>query len=145
MGSSLPTNFKQNKRPRNLLDVEFQIGKIGSITPVAKIEPVTVAYNCQLNFLAMKILFDPKTSDSMIKVLIERVFDVIPYIVRIHPETRTEIQRNWLSTLVSIPCKTPLVRAEEEAAWRCPNYLSSTNRPKIDTSRIQGMQWTSMD
>lgn len=114
--------FQAKQATTKLLDIEYQIGKIGSITPVAKVEPVSLAgvtiSSISLHnedFITSK---DIRLGDQ---VLIERAGDVIPYIVKSLPELRTGIEK-----VVSYPtqcpsCGTMLVREEDEAAWRCPN------------------------
>lgn len=114
--------FQAKQATTKLLDIEYQIGKIGSITPVAKVEPVSLAgvtiSSISLHnedFITSK---DIRLGDQ---VLIERAGDVIPYIVKSLPELRTGIEK-----IVSYPtqcpsCGTTLVREEDEAAWRCPN------------------------
>ncbi len=114
--------FQAKQATTKLLDIEYQIGKIGSITPVAKVEPVSLAgvtiSSISLHnedFITSK---DIRLGDQ---VLIERAGDVIPYIVKSLPDLRTGSEK-----IVSYPtqcpsCGTTLVREEDEAAWRCPN------------------------
>jgi len=114
--------FQAKQATTKLLDIEYQIGKVGSITPVAKVEPVALAgviiSSISLHnedFITSK---DIRIGDQ---VLIERAGDVIPYIVKSLPELRTGHEK-----IVSYPtqcpsCGTTLVREEDEAAWRCPN------------------------
>jgi DNA ligase (NAD+) len=117
--------FKARQATTRLRDVEFQVGKTGAITPVAKLEPVHLAgvtvSNVSLHnadFIAAK---DIRIGDQ---VLVERAGDVIPYIVK-----PLEELRNGSEVPVVFPEICPfdltgevrLIRAEEEAAWRCPN------------------------
>lgn len=115
--------FKAKQATTKLIDVEYQIGKIGSVTPVAKLEPVQLAgvtvSSVSLHnedFITSK---DIRIGDT---VLVERAGDVIPYIVKPMEELR-----DGKEEVIAFPkkcpvCETPLVRAESEAAWRCPNY-----------------------
>ncbi len=115
--------FKAKQATSTLLNVDYQIGKIGSVTPVAKIEPVQLAgvtvSSISLHnedFITSK---DIRIGDT---VLVERAGDVIPYIVKSMEELRDgseqviDFPRNCPS------CNTSLIRAEKEAAWRCPNF-----------------------
>jgi len=117
--------FKARQATTRLRDVEFQVGKTGAITPVAKLEPVHLAgvtvSNVSLHnadFIAAK---DIRIGDQ---VLVERAGDVIPYIVK-----PLEELRNGSEVPVVFPEICPfdltgevrLIRAEEEAAWRCPS------------------------
>lgn len=117
--------FKAKQATTKLLHVEYQVGKVGSITPVAKLEPVqlagvTVASVSLHNedFITGK---DLRIGDT---VLVERAGDVIPYIVKAMDELRTGDEQP-----ITFPRFCPindtdqpveLVREEGEAAWRCP-------------------------
>ncbi len=115
--------FQAKQATTKLLDIEYQIGKIGSITPVAKVEPVSLAgvtiSSISLHnedFIASK---DIRLGDQ---VLIERAGDVIPYIVKSFPELRKGKEKKVAYPTHCPSCQTRLVREEDEAAWRCPNY-----------------------
>lgn len=116
--------FKAKQATSILRDVEYQIGKIGSVTPVAKIDPVYLAgvtiTSISLHnddFIQMK---DLRVGDT---VLVERAGDVIPYIVKSFPELR---KGHEVPIIFPQFCpankeeKVPLTREEGEAAWRCP-------------------------
>lgn len=115
--------FKARQATTRLLNVEYQIGKIGSITPVAKLEPVQLAgvtvSSVSLHNEDFIINKDIRLGDM---VLVERAGDVIPYIVKPLTDLRdgNEIKIDFPKKCPS--CDTPLVREEDEAAWRCPNY-----------------------
>ena len=75
--------FKARQATSKLLNVEFQVGRTGSITPVAKIQPVpvggvTIASISLFNEDVIKEK-DLRIGDT---VLVERAGDVIPYIVK---------------------------------------------------------------
>lgn len=115
--------FKAKQATTKLLNVEFQVGKIGSVTPVAKLEPValsgvTVSSVSLHNedFIRQR---DLRIGDT---VLVERAGDVIPYIVK-----AMEDLRDGSEVPIVFPefCpmnsneKVPLVRVEGVSAWRC--------------------------
>ena len=82
--------FKARQATSKLLNVEFQVGRTGSITPVAKIQPVhiggvTVSSISLFNEDVIKEK-DLRIGDT---VLVERAGDVIPYIVKSMAELRT--------------------------------------------------------
>lgn len=114
--------FKARQGTSKLINVEFQVGRVGSITPVAKIEPipiggVTVSSVSLFNEDLIKEK-DLRIGDT---VLVERAGDVIPYIVKSFAELRKGNER-----IIHFPkhcpsCGDPLVREESEAAWRCVN------------------------
>ncbi len=117
--------FKARQATTRLRDVEFQVGKTGAITPVAKLEPVHLAgvtvSNVSLHneeFIRSK---DIRIGDQ---VLVERAGDVIPYIVKSLSELRngTEVPLAFPEFCPFDESQTVrLERAGEEAAWRCPN------------------------
>ena len=120
--------FKAKQATSKLLKIEYQVGKIGSITPVAKIAPVqlagvTVASVSLHNedFIKGK---DLRIGDT---VLVERAGDVIPYIVKAMDDLRDGSEQP-----IEFPRYCPvndtdepveLVRPEGEAAWRCPTCV----------------------
>lgn len=117
--------FKAKQATTKLLTVEYQVGKVGSITPVAKLEPVqlagvTVASVSLHNedFITSK---DLRLGDT---VLVERAGDVIPYIVKAMDELRDGSEKpiHFPQTCPINDTDEPveLVREPGEAAWRCP-------------------------
>lgn len=114
--------FKAKQATTKLLNVEYQVGKIGSITPVAKLEPVQLAgvtvSSVSLHnedFITSK---DIRIGDT---VLVERAGDVIPYIVKPMEDLRDGTEKPIKFPENCPSCNTKLVRAENEAAWRCLN------------------------
>ncbi|WP_041464183.1 NAD-dependent DNA ligase LigA [Pelodictyon luteolum] len=105
-----------------LRDVVFQVGRLGTITPVAELEPVrlagsTVSRSTLHNFDEMRRL------GIMIgdRVVIEKSGEVIPKVIRVVTEARPVDAR-----LVELPsrcpaCSTPIVREEGEVGFYCPN------------------------
>ncbi len=114
--------FKARQASSKLLRVEFQVGRTGSITPVAKIEPVpiggvTVSSVSLFNEEVIKEK-DLKIGDT---VLVERAGDVIPYIVKSNPELRTGAEQGIIFPTQCPVCTEALYKPEGEAAWRCIN------------------------
>ncbi len=116
--------FKAKQATSQLLKVEYQVGKVGSITPVAKISPVYLA-GVTVSSISLHNEEFIKSKDLRIgdTVLVERAGDVIPYIVKSFPELRigTEKPIEFPSICPSSPADRPipLVQEEGEAAWRC--------------------------
>ncbi len=115
--------FKAKQGTTKLLNVEYQVGKIGSVTPVAKLEPVTVA-GVSISSVSMHNEDFIRKKDLRLgdTVLIERAGDVIPYIVKPLEELRDGSEQEIVFPSNCPVCETPLVRAENEAAWRCDNF-----------------------
>jgi DNA ligase (NAD+) len=114
--------FQAKQATTTLLDIEYQIGKVGSLTPVAKVAPVSVA-GVTISSISLHNEDFIKSKDLRIgdQVLIERAGDVIPYIVKSLPELRTGNEKVVKYPTHCPSCNTPLVREEDEAAWRCTN------------------------
>jgi DNA ligase (NAD+) len=114
--------FKAKQATSTLLDVEFQIGKTGAITPVAKVEPVFLAgvtvSSISLHNEEFIVQKDIRIGD---KVLIERAGDVIPYIVKSLGELRSGVEKKILFPEFCPSCNTKLLKSEDQAAWRCQN------------------------
>lgn len=114
--------FKARQATSKLLRVEFQVGRTGTITPVAKIAPtpiggVTVSSISLFNEDVIREK-DVKMGDT---VLVERAGDVIPYIVKPLSELRTGEERNIVFPTHCPDCNQPLEKPEDEAVWRCIN------------------------
>lgn len=114
--------FKARQATSKLLNVEFQVGRTGSITPVAKIQPVhiggvTVSSISLFNEDVIKEK-DLRIGDT---VLAERAGDVIPYIVKSMAELRTGSEKKIQFPKNCPVCNSKLFKEEGEAAWRCIN------------------------
>lgn len=114
--------FKARQATSQLLGVEFQVGRTGAVTPVAKIKPVQVG-GVTVSSISIHNEDYIKDKDLMIgdAILIERSGDVIPQIVKSLPELR-----NGNETLIEFPkkcpvCHTALFKPVDEAVWRCVN------------------------
>ena len=120
--------FKAKQATSKLINVEYQVGKIGSITPVAKLNPVQLAgvtvSSVSLHnedFITSKDLHIGDT------VLVERSGDVIPYIVKAMEDLRdgseVAIVFPEFCPINNTDVPVKLERVEGEAAWRCPNCV----------------------
>lgn len=114
--------FKARQSTSKLLQVEFQVGRTGSITPVAKIKPVPIGGVMVASISLHNEEFirekDIRIGDSL---LVERAGDVIPYIVKSFPEVRNGEEQQIVFPQTCPSCNTSLIKTEEEAVWRCPN------------------------
>ena len=96
--------FKARQATSKLLNVEFQVGRTGSITPVAKIKPVPIG-GVTVSSISLFNEDVIKEKDLMIgdSVLVERAGDVIPYIVKSLAELR-----NGSESKIKFPKKCPV-------------------------------------
>ena len=114
--------FKARQATSTLLNVEFQVGRTGSITPVAKIKPVPIG-GVTVSSISLFNEDVIKEKDLMIgdSVLVERAGDVIPYIVKSLAELRTGSETKIKFPKKCPVCNSPLAKEEGEAVWRCIN------------------------
>ena len=115
--------FKARQATSRLLNVEFQIGRTGAVTPVAKIEPVPIG---GVSVSSVSLHNEDFIREKELKIgdtiLVERAGDVIPYIVKSFPELRTGNERNIHFPENCPVCHYKLFKAEDEAVWRCHNF-----------------------
>ena len=105
-----------------LRDVVFQIGRLGTVTPVAELEPVklagsTVSRSTLHNFDEIERL-GVMIND---RVVIEKSGEVIPKVVSAVLEKRTAEARPIIVPEVCPECGAPLEKPENEVSWYCPN------------------------
>ena len=114
--------FKAREAATELEGVEFQVGRTGAITPVAKVKPVYIGgvtvSSISLHNLDIIREKDIRLGDT---VIVQRAGDVIPYIDRVVPE-----KRSGKETAIDFPdgcpsCGAPIHRPEGEAVFRCSN------------------------
>lgn len=116
--------FPAQEKTTRLLDVEFQVGRTGSVTPVARLEPVSVGgvtvsnatlhNQDEINRLGIKI------GDS---VIIRRAGDVIPQVVAVVLAERPADARDILFPTACPVCGSATERVEGEAVTRCTGGL----------------------
>jgi len=114
--------FKARQGTSKLRAVEFQVGRTGSITPVAKIDPVPIG-GVTVGSISLFNEDVIKEKDLMIgdTVLVERAGDVIPYIVKSQAELRDGSERAIVFPKKCPVCDHKLVKPDGEAVWRCIN------------------------
>jgi DNA ligase (NAD+) len=114
--------FKARQASSRLLGVEFQVGRTGAVTPVAKIEPVQVG-GVTVSSISIHNEDYIKEKDLQLgdQILIERSGDVIPQIVKSLPEVRDGKERVIVFPKNCPVCNDKLVKPEAEAVWRCVN------------------------
>ncbi|NOZ46875.1 MAG: NAD-dependent DNA ligase LigA [Chlorobi bacterium] len=114
--------FKAERVLTKLLSVDYQVGRTGSITPVANLEPVflagTTVKRATLHNADQMALLDLHENDL---VYVEKGGEIIPKIVGIDKEKRPKNSKAIKFIEYCPECNTPLVRPEGEANHYCPN------------------------
>jgi DNA ligase (NAD+) len=126
---AIARKFPATQATTRLLDVEFQVGRTGAITPVALLEPVLVegatvsrATLHNQDEIARK---DLRIGDT---VLVQRAGDVIPEVVKPIKDKRSGAEQPILMPTRCPACSSELVRPDTEAVTRCVNAACPSQR-----------------
>ncbi len=115
--------FKAERECTRLLNVSYQVGRTGAITPVANMEPVqlagTTVRRATLNNEDFIRSLDLYEGDF---VYVEKGGEIIPKIVGVDAEKRVANAIPVKFIECCPECGTPLIRYEGEAVHYCPNY-----------------------
>jgi len=116
--------FPAQEEISKIIDVDFQVGRTGAITPVARLEPVFVGgvtvSNATLHNMDEIRRKDVRVGDQ---VIVRRAGDVIPEVVRVLPNSRT-VTLEEIQMLTNCPvCFSRVEQIEGEAAARCTGGL----------------------
>ena len=112
--------YPPEKKETKLLDIAFQVGRTGAITPVAILEPVVVA--------GSKISKTTLHNEDFIKerdirvgdtVFIQKAGDVIPEVVGVNKKKRSGEEVEFEMPATCPICGAQAVREEGEAIWHC--------------------------
>jgi DNA ligase (NAD+) len=112
--------FPASEEMTRLLSVDFQVGRTGALTPVARLDPVSVGgvtvSNATLHNLDEIIRKDIRIGDT---VIIRRAGDVIPEVVSVVLDKRPAITETIQLPAHCPVCGSDVVREEGEAIARC--------------------------
>lgn len=114
--------FKAEKVCTRLESVSYQVGRTGAVTPVANMQPVqlagTTVRRATLNNADFIKTMDLHLGDY---VYVEKGGEIIPKIVGVDVERRSQDAAPVAFATHCPECGTPLVRYDGEAAYYCPN------------------------
>ncbi len=127
--------YKSEQAATRLLSIQYQVGRTGSITPVANLDPVqlagTTVKRASLHNADQIALLDLRIGDM---VLVEKGGEIIPKIVGVDFTQRPNDSQPVIYIDKCPACGSTLVREEGEANHYCPNEL---NCPPQITGRLE--------
>ena len=112
--------FAAEQALTRLLNIELQVGRQGTLTPVAHLDPVQLAGTT----VARASLHNDdnlKTKDIRVgdMVVVEKAGEIIPYIVRSEPSLRTGKEKSFVFPKVCPVCGADVVKDAKGAFYRC--------------------------
>jgi DNA ligase (NAD+) len=112
--------FKARQATTRILDIQPQVGRTGTLTPVASLQAVpiggVVVKSASLHNMDEIARKDIRIGDT---VLVERAGDVIPYVVKVIEEKRSGQEKHFRMPEKCPVCGAAVYREEGEAAYRC--------------------------
>ncbi len=112
--------FPAQEEITKILDIEFQVGRTGALTPVARLNPVFVGgvtvSNATLHNMDEVERKDVRIGDT---VVVRRAGDVIPEVVSVVSSKRPGDTRKIVMLSKCPECSSPVERVEGEAVFRC--------------------------
>ncbi|MDC0182554.1 NAD-dependent DNA ligase LigA [Nitrosomonadales bacterium] len=114
-----------------VLDISVQVGRTGSITPVARLKPVIVA-GVQVTNATLHNEDELRKKDIYIgdHVVVRRAGDVIPEVVRVIKENRSNLVKKFEMPKNCPVCESTLSKDQDEAVLRCLNGLNCKAQKK---------------
>jgi DNA ligase (NAD+) len=116
--------YKAEEATTRLLSVSYQVGRTGTVTPVANLEPVLLSGStvrrATLHNADQIALLDLHLNDM---VYVEKGGEIIPKIVGVDHSQRNEKNKKIVFISNCPECGTELIKNEGEANHFCPNYL----------------------
>ncbi len=124
--------FPPTQATTKLLRIDVSVGRTGTLNPFAVLEPVVIGGAtvklATLHNEAVIRLKDVRVGDT---VIVQRAGDVIPQVVGPVLSKRSGKEKRFSMPKKCPVCRTPVVRAEGEAMYRCPNRQCPAQRFRL--------------
>ena len=132
--------FEPTSELTRIIDIEVNVGRTGTLTPVALLEPVNIG-GVTVKRATLHNEDEIRRKDIRIGdwVLVGRAGDVIPEVVQVVTEQRTGSEIIFQMPTTCPVCQAPVKRERGEAAWKCINI----NCPAQRKEKI--IHWASRD
>lgn len=114
--------FEAEQEETVINDITLQVGRLGTITPVAELEPVQLA-GTTVKRASLHNEDEIRRKDIRIgdKVLVEKAGEIIPQVVSVIDPDREDRNPPFEFPAECPACASELVKFEGEVAWRCVN------------------------
>jgi len=112
--------FTPRQATTRILDIQANVGRTGTLTPVASLEAVPIG-GVTVKSASLHNMDEIERKDIRIgdRVVVERAGDVIPYVVRVLTDERSGAERRFVMPERCPVCGAAVFREEGEAAYRC--------------------------
>jgi len=112
--------FKPRQATTRIIDIQAQVGRTGTLTPVASLEPVPVG-GVTVKSASLHNMDEVERKDIRVgdTVVVERAGDVIPYVVQVVEEKRSGREKKFTMPERCPVCGSAVYREEGEVAYRC--------------------------
>ena len=119
---AIAIKFKALQERTRVVDVQVQVGRTGALTPVAHLEPVTVA-GVTVSRATLHNEDEIRKKDVRIgdMIFVQRAGDVIPEVVKVILSERNGSEKQFVMPSVCPVCGSEVVRIQGEAVTRCIN------------------------
>ena len=113
--------YEAEQAETEVLEIVCQVGRTGSITPVANLEPVFVS-GSTVSRATLHNEDEIRKKDIRVgdRVVIEKAGEIIPKVVRV-VDLKSNRNKPFKMPTLCPECQTRIFRPEGEAAWRCVN------------------------
>ncbi|MCF8105606.1 MAG: NAD-dependent DNA ligase LigA [Desulfohalobiaceae bacterium] len=119
---ALACKFPARQETTRIQKVEVQVGRLGTLTPVAVLDPVKIG-GVEVQRASLHNLNQVETKDIRIgdTVIVERAGDVIPYVLKPVLEKRTGSEKKFNMPERCPVCGEQVVVSQDHTSTRCPN------------------------